>query len=83
MSAIGRIRQKILSKEYYISWHAEEEMLEDELERADIEHTILHGEIERKLTEDVRGTRYRILGPARDGRQTLLQRMSQRRSYDV
>jgi hypothetical protein len=27
MSAIQRIRQKILNKDYYISWHAEEEMM--------------------------------------------------------
>ena len=43
-------------------------MLDDELERIDIENAILKGRIEKKLTEDVRGTRYRIEGPARDGR---------------
>ena len=47
-------------------------MLEDSLERADIEHTILHGEIEKMMTEDIRGTRYRIEGPARDGRRTFI-----------
>ena len=30
--------------------------------------TIFHGQIERELTHDVRGTRYRIEGPAKDGR---------------
>ena len=43
-------------------------MLDEELERIDIENAILKGRIEKKLTEDVRGTRYRIEGPARDGR---------------
>lgn len=43
-------------------------MLDDELERVDIENAILKGRIEKKLTEDIRGTRYRIEGPARDGR---------------
>ncbi|MEK6692826.1 MAG: DUF4258 domain-containing protein [Nitrospirota bacterium] len=68
MLRIQRIRQKIIAKDYYISSHAEDEMLDDELERADIENAILKGRIEKKLTEDVRGTRYRIEGPARDGR---------------
>lgn len=43
-------------------------MLNDVLERFDIENAILKGRIEKKLTEDIRGTRYRIEGPARDGR---------------
>ncbi len=43
-------------------------MLDDELERQDIENAILKGRIEKKMTEDTRGTRYRIEGPARDGR---------------
>jgi hypothetical protein len=68
MSAIQRIRRKILDKDYYISWHAEEEMMDDNLERADVVNAILKGRIERKLTHDIRGTRYRIEGPAKDGR---------------
>ena len=43
-------------------------MLDDELERIDIENAILKGIIGKKLTEDMGGTRYRIEGPARDGR---------------
>jgi hypothetical protein len=43
-------------------------MLDDELKRSDIEHAILNGWIEKKMTEDLRGTRYRIEGPAVDGR---------------
>jgi len=68
MSALQKIRQRILTRQYYLSSHAEEEMLDDEFERADIEHAILNGRVEKKLTEDVRGTRYRIEGPTRDGR---------------
>ncbi len=68
MSTIQRIRQKVIRKDYYLSWHAEEEMLDDYLARNDIENAILKGRIERKLTKDIRGTRYRIEGPARDGR---------------
>jgi len=33
-----------------------------------VEHAILKGRIEKKLLEDLRGTRYRIEGPAKDGR---------------
>lgn len=68
MAKIQRIRQKIIDRDYYISAHAEDEMLDDKLERADVENAILKGRIEKRLTEDIRGTRYRIEGPARDGR---------------
>ncbi len=68
METIRRIRQQIIKRDYYISVHAEEEMLDDGLERADVEHAILKGQIEKKLTEDIRGTRYRIEGPSMDGR---------------
>jgi hypothetical protein len=68
MSIIQRIRQKIHDRDYYISEHAENEMLDDNLERIDVLNAILKGKIERKLTHDVRGTRYRIEGPAKDGR---------------
>lgn len=43
-------------------------MLDDELERIDVENAILKGRIEKKLAEDIRGTRYRIEGPVRDER---------------
>lgn len=68
MVGIQRIRQKIIERDYYISAHAEDEMLDDRLERADIENAILKGYIEKKLTADIRGTRYRVEGPARNGR---------------
>ncbi len=68
MASIQRIRQKIVDRAYYLSSHAEEEMLDDKLERNDVENAILRGRIEKKLSEDVRGTRYRIEGPARNGR---------------
>ena len=43
-------------------------MMDDQLERDDIENAILKGRIQKKLSEDIRGTRYRIEGPAKDGR---------------
>ena len=43
-------------------------MLNDDLERKDVENAIFKGWIERKMTRDVRGTKYRIESPAIDGR---------------
>ncbi|MDD5461410.1 MAG: DUF4258 domain-containing protein [Methylococcales bacterium] len=51
-----------------MSSHAEEEMLDDNLERKDVENAILKGRIKKKMAHDERGTRYRIEGPARDGK---------------
>jgi hypothetical protein len=68
MSDLKIIQQKIIDRDYFMSAHAEEEMLDDDLERKDIENAILKGRIEKKMTHDERGTRYRIEGPARDGR---------------
>ncbi len=69
MTTIQRIRQKIIDRAYYLSSHAEDEMLDDALERADVEHAILKGRIQKRLSHDLRGTRYRIEGPSEDGRQ--------------
>lgn len=68
MSNIKKIQQRIIDRDYFMSSHAEEEMLDDDLEREDVENAILKGRIEKKLTHDARGTRYRIEGPAKDGR---------------
>ena len=68
MSVIERIRQKIRDRDYYLSSHGEEEMVEDRFERDDVENAILRGFVDKKLTRDPRGTRYRIEGPAKDGR---------------
>lgn len=67
MRLLQKIRQKVVDREYYLSAHAEEEMWADGLERKDVEHAILKGRIEKKLTQDARGTRYRIKGPTIDG----------------
>jgi hypothetical protein len=68
MSTIQRIRQSVINRNYYLSSHAEDEMWADQLERSDIENAILRGRVEKRLTKDLRGTRYRLEGPARDGR---------------
>lgn len=68
MSTLQRIRQLVVDRRYFLSAHAEEEMWADGLERLDIERCILWGRIEKRMTADLRGTRYRIEGPARDER---------------
>ncbi len=68
MRILRKIKQSVIDRNYYLSSHAEEEMLDDDIERKDIENAILNGHIEKKLTQGVRGTRYRIEGPAMDGR---------------
>nr|VFJ96785.1 MAG: protein of unknown function (DUF4258) [Candidatus Kentron sp. LFY]VFJ98465.1 MAG: protein of unknown function (DUF4258) [Candidatus Kentron sp. LFY] len=68
MATLQNIRQRVIDRDYYLSSHAEEEILDDDLERKDVENAILEGHIERKMTRDSRGTRYRIEGPALDGR---------------
>ena len=68
MPTLQRIRRRIIDKEYYLSGHSEDEMWADGLERPDVENAILKGRIEKRMTRDPRGTRYRIEGPARDGR---------------
>lgn len=68
MHAIQKIRLMIQARDYYLSAHAEEEMADDDFDRADVENAMQHGEVKRKLTHDVRGTRYCIEGLSRDGR---------------
>lgn len=68
MSIIEKIRAKICTRDYYLSSHAEDEMAEDGFERADMENAIARGFIQKKLTHDPRGTRYRLEGPSLDGR---------------
>jgi hypothetical protein len=65
---LQRLRQKVVDRAYYLSSHAEEEMADDQLERSDVEHAILKGRVQKKLTEDPRGPRYRVEGLATDGR---------------
>ncbi len=68
MSVIERIQKKIRTRDYYLSSHAEEEMAEDGFERADMENAILAGFVQKKLTHNPRGVRYRVEGAAKDGR---------------
>ena len=68
MVTIDQIRQKVRSRDYYLSSHAEDEMVDDYLERKDVENAILRGYIEKMMTHDSRGVRYRVEGATIDGR---------------
>jgi hypothetical protein len=57
-----------LCSRYRISSHANDEMADDFLVAADIEHIILTGEITRRFTHAPRGTRYEVLGDTVDYR---------------
>jgi len=68
MTNLQKIQQSITDRNYYLSSHAEEEMLDDDLDRKDVENAILKGRIDKKMTRDIRGTKYHIAGPTWDGR---------------
>lgn len=69
MTVIERIRDKVRSQEYEFTIpHFFEEMANDDLIFADIEFAIASGQVSRSFTDDPRGTRYEIIGPATDGR---------------
>lgn len=69
MDELQRIRRTIREQKYRISSHANDEMADDFLMAADIEHIILTGKIVQRFTYDKRGTRYAILGDTTDNRQ--------------
>jgi hypothetical protein len=63
---LARIRAAIRAASYDMTIHAVEEMAEDRLVLDDIEAVVLTGEIVKIETDDPRGTRYTIRGPAAD-----------------
>jgi hypothetical protein len=63
---LERIRNAILAGRYLLTEHAYEEIQEDRLDVLDVETAILTGEIQQRLTKDLRGTRYVIVGKATD-----------------
>jgi hypothetical protein len=66
-SIIQKIRQKILSGDYVFSFHSLEELQNDGFDSEDALSAILNGAIVDKLFyNDVRGTRYVIIGQALD-----------------
>jgi len=48
MANLHKIRQGIIDRNYYLSSHAEEEMLNDGLDRKNVENAILKGWIKKR-----------------------------------
>ena len=59
-------RRAVLDQTYVVTPHALLEMHVDRLDVVDIESAILTGTIERVFEDDLRGTRYEIVGRASD-----------------
>ena len=72
MDILRRMRQAIREQRSRISSHANDEMADDFLAAADLEHIILTGEITHKFTHDPRGTRYEVLGHTVDSRHAYI-----------
>lgn len=73
MAIIHRIREKVARQEYEFTIpHFFEEMADDNLTFADIEMAIANGRLSRKFTRDPRGTRYEVVGSAKDGREIAI-----------
>ena len=67
-SVLQRIRQAILEERYVFTTHAHDERRKDGFTVEDALHAILSGRMVKRLTRDVRGTRYCIEGQSRNGR---------------
>ena len=65
-SWIERIREKIRLRQYDMTAHAAEEMAEDGLNIADVEHAILRGRVVRIQRDDPGGNKYVLEGSAAD-----------------
>ncbi len=63
------IQQKVIQNTYQVTQHALDEMRKDMLSTPDVKHAIRRGKIVQRFTRDRRGPRYRLTGPARDGRE--------------
>ena len=66
---IREIREKIRTKNYEFTGHAEEEREDDDLSVADLRGAILTGRVVQILTNDPRGNRYVVRGKAQDGKE--------------
>ncbi|MCE7983275.1 MAG: DUF4258 domain-containing protein [Caldilinea sp. CFX5] len=63
---IAHIRERIRRQQYDMTFHAVEEMAEDNLDIEDLEYSILNGSIARIDRGDPRGTKYVVEGVAVD-----------------
>ena len=57
MTKLQKIRQKIIDRDYYVSSHAEDEMLDDDLDRDDLENAVLKGRIKKETYKGYKGNK--------------------------
>lgn len=80
-SHLTTIRAAIVQGRYLTTDHADAGLETDDLTILDVEFAIAHGKIRKKETDDLRGTRWEIVGPAEDGREVgVVVRMLQENS---
>lgn len=65
---IDRIREKIGSGQYVLTFHAIDEMAEEGFEEEDFEQAMITGQIVRRQTDRLARRKYTVEGFARDGR---------------
>ena len=67
-SIFKKIINLVVNGKYEITYHADEEAQEDDVDISDIKNAIKTGKIVKKYTHDLRGTRYKIQGLTLDNR---------------
>jgi hypothetical protein len=65
---IDRIREKVRSGQYGLTFHAIDEMAEEGFEEADFEQAMLAGQIVRRQKDRLGRRKYTVEGVALDGR---------------
>lgn len=68
MTILTRIKMAVREGNYELTEHAIEEAEADGFGPLDIRQALFQGEIVRRYTKDPRGPRYKLCGPAMDGR---------------
>jgi hypothetical protein len=70
---IKRIQEKVQTREYIISLHADDEMDDDDLEVYDVEHALRTGSIiERQKDRDTHEWKYLVSGQTSDGTRDIV-----------
>lgn len=64
---LGRIQNAIRRSDYDVTFHASEEMAEDELDIYDVEAAIFSGDLV-ETERDERGEKYTVVGRSADGK---------------
>lgn len=62
-----RIQDRVVAGAVDFTYHAVQELIDDELSKDDAKNAILFGRLVDRLRGDVRGYRFLIRGPAFDG----------------